>query len=196
MRSTALALLGLSLLMPPRHAAAQALPVHPEAGILESFASASARVFRGRCLAAEPAEVAVAGGRVPVTVYTFEVLEGLKGPLASTVTFRQVGHPEGGPRDLGRLAGLPVYRPGAEYVLFLLPESRAGLTSPAGAAEAALVVGAGGALGWVGARHGVTVRGVGEEARTVPSGAVPVRPSADPPTLDDVRRAVAAGGRP
>lgn len=189
MRSSALALLGLALLAPPPAAIAQA--AHPDAALLAGFARAAARVFHGRCVAAEPAEVTLAGARLPVTVYTFEVVEGFKGAKAGTVTFRQVGRPEGGPRDLGRLTGLPVYRPGAEYVLFLLPESRAGLTSPAGAAEAALAVGPGGALVWSGPGHGATVRG---RARAT-AGARP-EPPPRPLALGDLRRALAPGGRP
>jgi hypothetical protein len=98
----------------------------------------AAHVFRGRCVAAQVGTAEVAGGRLPVTTYTFRVREHLKGGGTPTLTIRQVGTPQGGPRDLGRLAGLPVYTLGTEYVLFLLPESRAGLT--AGVSQGAFIV--------------------------------------------------------
>src|SRR5262245_41555356 len=102
--------------------------------------ASAARVFRGECVAAGAGTVDVAGARLPPTTYTFRVREHLKGRPHATITFRQLGAPGGGPRDLGRLADLPTYAPGSEYVLFLLPASRVGLTSPAGAAEGALLV--------------------------------------------------------
>ena len=116
--------------------------------------ASAARVFRGRCTAVVAGTVEVAGARLPATTYTFRVREHLKGRRRSTITFRQLGAPGGGPHDLGRLVDLPTYAPGSEYVLFLLPASRVGLTSPAGAAEGALLV-----------RYGVVtnVRGVSVE---------------------------------
>ena len=107
---------------------------------LEGFVSTSAHILKGRCLRAETGTVTVAGATIPATTYTFEVEEYLKGGGPSTYTFRQVGTPEGGPFDLGQLVGLPTYSPGVEYLLFVLPVSRAGLTSPAGAGEAAFIV--------------------------------------------------------
>jgi hypothetical protein len=107
---------------------------------LDGLVGSAGRIFRGRCTGVESGTVDVAGGRLPATTYTFEVTEQLKGAAATTITFRQVGVPGGGARDLGRLARLPVYSTGVEYVLFLLPDSSAGLTSPAGAAQGAFVV--------------------------------------------------------
>jgi hypothetical protein len=75
-------------------------------------------------------------GTFPCAIFS----ETLKGAAAATLRFRQVGRPEGGRGDLGELVGLPVYRPGSEYVLFLLPESRAHLTSPVSAAGGAFLV--------------------------------------------------------
>jgi hypothetical protein len=97
-------------------------------------------VFRGRCLSAEVGVAEIAGGRFPITTYTFAIDEYLKGSGPQTISFRQIGTPAGGPADLGRLVGLPGYSPGQEYVLFLLPESRFGLTSPAGAGDGAFAV--------------------------------------------------------
>src|SRR5262249_6073934 len=88
----------------------------------------------------ETGEMTIAGARLAVTVYTFRVSESFKGSAGRLLTFRQVGVPEGGAADLGRRAGLPVYSQGGDYLLFLLPESRAGLTSPAGAAQGAFAI--------------------------------------------------------
>jgi hypothetical protein len=117
------------------------------ATVAELTASA-ARVFRGHCVAATVGKAEVAGTQLTVTTYTFRVSDHLKGGGADIISFRQVGTPAGSPRDLGRLAGLPVYVPGIEYVLFLLPESHLGLTSPAGAGQGIFVV------------HGAQVRAV------------------------------------
>jgi hypothetical protein len=100
----------------------------------------AAHVFRGQCVSAVAGTADVAGARIAVTTYTFRASEHLKGRGKGTMVFRQVGTADGGPRDLGRLVGLPVYAPGTEYVLFLLPESTAHVTSPAGAGDGAFVV--------------------------------------------------------
>jgi hypothetical protein len=100
----------------------------------------AARIFRGHCMSARTDTVEIAGALLPVTVYRFRVGEHLKGGAAHTVTFRQLGAADGGKRDLGRLVGLPVYARGSEYVLFLLPASVAGMTSPAGAGDGAFAV--------------------------------------------------------
>lgn len=105
-----------------------------------ALTTSAARVFRGHCMTAQVGTIDIAGARIPATTYTFRVSEHLKGTRRRTITFRQAGVPDGGARDLGRLVGLPAYAPGTEYVLFLLPPSGVGLTSPAGAAEGAFVV--------------------------------------------------------
>ena len=126
--------------------------------VVQSFAQSSARIFRGRCVFADAVAVRIPGGTVAATRYTFEVVDGIKGVEAGRRTaFVQVGDPAGGRLDLGRLAGLPTYAPGSEYVLFLLPESRHGLTSPAGAAEGAFLV-AGDRMIWLPGPHGAVQR--------------------------------------
>jgi hypothetical protein len=107
---------------------------------LDALTNSSGRIFRGECVGVQSGVAEVAGARVPVTTYTFRVAEHLKGRGGDTVTFQQAGASNPGPRDLGRLVGLPTYALGAEYVLFLLPESRAGLTSPTGAGEGAFLI--------------------------------------------------------
>jgi hypothetical protein len=112
----------------------------PASSTLARLAGRAERVFRGRCLAAEIGTAEYAGTRIAATTYTFEVSEYLKGGGPGTLTFRQVGTPARELNDLGRVGGLPVYLPGTEYVIFLLPASRAGLTSPAGAARGVFLV--------------------------------------------------------
>lgn len=107
---------------------------------VDDLTSSASRIFRGICERVDTSSVAVAGARLPMTTYTFRVSERLKGSGGARLTFHQIGTPSGGPSDLGTLAGLPVYSVGHEYLLFLLPECRAGLTSPAGAAQGAFEI--------------------------------------------------------
>lgn len=107
---------------------------------LPQLVTSAARVVRGEVVATRVETIALAGGHIATTIYDIQVAEYLKGGGPARLRFRQVGTPEGGPADLGWLAGLPTYAPGHDYVLFLLPESRAGLTSPAGAGDGAFEV--------------------------------------------------------
>jgi hypothetical protein len=98
---------------------------------LEEMVAYSQRIFRGVCTAAEPAG-SVAG--LPVTLYTFRILERIKGADGErTVSFRQLG---GEANSLQ----IPAYRVDEEYVLFLYPESEMGLTSPVGLLQGAFQV--------------------------------------------------------
>jgi hypothetical protein len=98
------------------------------------------RIFRGRCLGAVPVTVDFKGRPLVATAYTFEVSEYLKGNGPRALTFRQVGTPDRAVTDLGRIAGLTVFAPGNEYVVFLRPESGIGLTSAAGRGRGVLLV--------------------------------------------------------
>jgi hypothetical protein len=140
---------------------------------IATMTRSSARVFRGHCVRADVETANVGGARLTVTRYTFQVGEHLKGRGGSVVTFRQLGLPSGGARDLATLVGVPRYTPGAEYVLFLLPESGAGLTSPAGAAAGAFVV-----------RDGSVIQ-VGDPSA---SGTTPTYENLRRQVLDEVRR--------
>ncbi len=119
----------------------------------------AARVYRGRCVAAEPGSVDFKGRPLAATAYTFEVSDYLKGEGPRRLTFRQAGTPDRGVSDLGRIAGLTVFAPGIEYVVFLRPESKAGLTSAAGRGRGVFVV------------HGETVQAVDVDGRTPAPGA-------------------------
>lgn len=58
---------------------------------------------------------------IPVSIVSLQTEECLKGDISSQIQFRQV-----------KGIGLPVYREGEEIVVFLYPESKAGVTSPVG----------------------------------------------------------------
>ncbi len=70
---------------------------------------------------------------LPATWVSVAVMECLKGQAAGTVTFKQIG--VAAPLADGtllRIPGLPRYREGGEYVLFLHDASARGFTSPVG----------------------------------------------------------------
>jgi len=117
------------------------------------------RIFRGRCLGAVPVTVDFKGRPLVATAYRFEVSEYLKGNGPRALTFRQVGTPDRGVTDLGRIAGLTVFAPDNEYVVFLRPESGIGLTSAAGRGRGVLLV------------SGETVQVVDVDGRTPAPGA-------------------------
>jgi len=98
------------------------------------------RIFRGRCVDARPGTVDFRGRPLAATAYTFDVSEYLKGDGGRMLTFRQAGTPARDVTDLGRVAGLVVFAPGVEYVVFLRPVSQAGLTSAAGRGRGVLLV--------------------------------------------------------
>lgn len=101
---------------------------------IEQMTQISKRLFHGRCINAE--ENFNPQG-ISYTEYTFEVLSVVKGQMAETITFRQYGlinpvKAGNGLIYMGNVAGMPVYKPGREYLLFLIGDSKLGLTSPAG----------------------------------------------------------------
>ena len=100
----------------------------------------SERIFRGRCVAAQSETVDLKGRPLQATAYFFNVSEYLKGKGPSTLSFRQAGTPFRATGDLGSIAGLTVFEPGREYVIFLRPVSKAGLTSAAGRGKGVLLM--------------------------------------------------------
>ena len=173
-------------------AASASAALAPEAALLQRFARDASAVVRGVCESASPIEVQVAGATLAATEYVFLVTEAWKGSRSPRLRFRQVGRAGGGRGDLGRLAGLPMYQPGQEYVLFLLPPSASGLSSPAGAGEAAFAVD-GVSARWLRAGHNLTAR---TSAALVQLQDLPASPaaasaaSAAPLPLSVLRRAV------
>jgi len=93
-------------------------------------------VFVGTCVDAVQEAAPLGTASVPCTRYEFDVLDPVKGVQGSRVTLRQLGTTSGP----GHVVGMPVYRPGETYLLFLLPESAVGLTSPVGLHQGAFLV--------------------------------------------------------
>ncbi len=91
----------------------------------------SGRVFLGRVVGVE--EQYDSRLSTTVTLYTFSVIDGIRGAAAGeTIKIRQAGSPGGG---YSSILGLPVYRKGEEILLFLHGNSRFGLTSPVGLSQ-------------------------------------------------------------
>ena len=92
------------------------------------------RVFRGVCVSARSG---LDARGLPVSEYLFRNFETLAGTAPTTVTVRQYGLLREDrttlcPGYLPRIEGMPEYRVGSEYLLFLNPTSALGLTSPIG----------------------------------------------------------------
>lgn len=87
---------------------------------LEDLSRRADRIFLGQCLAVRETQNEVGQ---PVTEFRFKVVEAIKGVSGDEVTVRQLG---------GGNGLVPSYAVGQEVLLFLHPESPAGLTSPVG----------------------------------------------------------------
>lgn len=122
---------------------------------LEEMTYAANRIFVGRCVSVEETEEMIAGGVMPVTIYTFEVERAVKGRLPKQLTFRQLGHPakrahgKGGQITMhGRAVspntffhGMSEYREGDRMILFLIADYLDGkVTRPAGLYQGAFYV--------------------------------------------------------
>ncbi len=92
---------------------------------LGEMVGASERIFYGRCIGV--ADLGDAGYGVPVRLYRFQVLDGLKNAATGDVVeFRQVrGRGPG-----ARIPGVPEYRKGQELMLFLYRRLEAGPHQP------------------------------------------------------------------
>jgi len=112
--------------------ASQVRPVN-----LEQLAFKAGHIVAGRCTKVEVVEDRTLG--IPVTLVTLQVERSLKGRGGRTLTFRMAGDaPNAGVTR--RSAGVPAFTPGEELILFLYPESRAGLTSPVGLGQGKFLV--------------------------------------------------------
>ncbi|MGE5096467.1 MAG: hypothetical protein ACM3SO_15120 [Betaproteobacteria bacterium] len=111
----------------PAHAAS-VLPLY-----LEEMIDTASVAFEGTCIGnrseRDPATNLV------VTYTTFQVRDVLKGTVAATHVIKQVGGtlPDGGMQY--RVAGVPTFAPGEDYVVFLAGVSSAGFSSPIGLAQ-------------------------------------------------------------
>ena len=79
--------------------------------------------------------------RLPATITTFEVSRTLKGRRQEIVKIKQLGVTEIQPDGLAAwVEGMPRYRRGSEYLIFLMPDSTIGFTSPVGAFQGAFAI--------------------------------------------------------
>jgi len=95
---------------------------------LEEMIDRAGRIVVGRC---ESVQVTEHPGIGTVTTINLMVEQTLKGEEERLVTVRMPGGELPG-RWRSEIAGMPRFREGEELVLFLYPESEAGLTSPVG----------------------------------------------------------------
>lgn len=99
---------------------------------IEQLEAQSGLIFAGVCTS----RTAAIERGIPVSIYTFEVIEAVKGPVkkGGRVVVRHFGNgvpnPNGGVAAI--IPGIPTYRVGQQVLLFLNPPSRLGLTSPVG----------------------------------------------------------------
>src|SRR5262245_36136686 len=79
--------------------------------------------------------------RLPATITTFEVSQVLKGGPIRRIEVKQLGVTQTQPDGLAVwIDGMPRYQQGAEYLLFLNPDSILGFTMPVGAFQGAFEV--------------------------------------------------------
>jgi len=112
---------------------------------LKELVVASERIFIGQCIAVQEGELKFPRGTIFYTEYTFQVSESIKGNVDGVITFKQYGLAK--PRQIdentvlyNRPVGMPVYNENEEYMLFLIGDSRLGLTSPVGLYQGAFLI--------------------------------------------------------
>lgn len=122
---------------------------------IEEMTVTADRIFVGRCVQVEETEEIIAQGIIPVTRYTFEVEQVLKGRLPKLIMFRQLGHAarrafgKGGETTIhgesvtpgSFIHGMAEYRAGDRAVLFLIKNYLGGkVTYPVGLYQGAFFV--------------------------------------------------------
>ena len=122
---------------------------------LEEMEATADRIFLGRCINVEETEELIAQGMMPITHYTFEVEQAIKGKFKKQVTFSQLGHrprpsfsKEGSIRMHGEpvsdkefIHGMAAYQVGDRALLFLIPDYLGGkVTYPVGLDQGAFFV--------------------------------------------------------
>jgi hypothetical protein len=128
--------------------AAMVMPLY-----VEELTARAEKLFVGTCTKVEDG---VNAQGLPFVEVTFTVAEGFKGPVAETVTFRQLdptAQPtralapwkdglvrESSPWSAAIAAGMPSYVPGEQAVLFLASPGSLGLTAPIGLSQGKLPV--------------------------------------------------------
>jgi len=114
--------------------AATILPVN-----LEEMVAGSDVVFRGRCLGVAPKRLP---NGIFATKYTFEISEVLKGDIREELEFTQVGGSLSNSKKFNApyIYGMPLYKVGSEYLVFLSEETSLGLRAPVGIDQGAFKV--------------------------------------------------------
>ena len=111
--------------------AATVLPMN-----LADLVQRAPRVFEGRCSHIEHVVVKSSDGQadIPSVRYTFEVLDTLKGTETKTIVISQLGRFQDGRNFFANPdhIGVPTFRVGGNYVLFMGPNGPTGLCAPIG----------------------------------------------------------------
>lgn len=108
---------------------------------LQDLIDQSDRIFVGKCLTME----STTAEQAPLTRYTFQVIDPIKGVQDGTITIRQLGlqtpvQLDGGKQRIVHIPGMPRFEPGREFLLFMVKESPIGLSSPVGLGQGAFRV--------------------------------------------------------
>ncbi len=104
---------------------------------LEEITRRAERIFSGRCT--DVRRERDPGLGIEVSVVTLRVDHAVKGRLGRNVTVRSLDDAGSSPGEADA-AGVPFFRPGEEVIVFLYPESSAGLTSPVGLGQGKFTV--------------------------------------------------------
>ena len=100
---------------------------------LDEIIDSAAVAFEGRCLETRTGRDPQTG--MIVTFTTFQVDDLLKGSAGSTYTIKQVGGEDRTEGRVFRMQGVPTFKPGEAYVVFLYGISEKGFSSPVGLAQ-------------------------------------------------------------
>jgi len=121
-------LLAFVIILPAR--ASSVLPLY-----LDQIIDGAAVAFQGTCIENRTERDSQTG--LIVTYTSFQVQDVLKGQVESTHTIKQAGGQLPGPASdlVSRMDGVPSFRVGASYVVFLYGVSAAGFSSPVGLAQ-------------------------------------------------------------
>ena len=107
---------------------------------LEQMTTGARTIFYGKCVAAE---ARMDENGLPATRYTFEIQRTLKGQAGSTFSIKQFGfaptYRPASDRSLSvaTVEGMPEYRLGESYLIFLAAVSPMGYSSPQGLGQGA-----------------------------------------------------------
>ena len=104
----------------------------------EELTNLAARVFVGLCFSVEEKQMAFAetNSSLTYTEYRFRVVDRIKGVQGPMVVLKQLGRSGGS----GSITGMPSYRSGERYLLFLRSDSQYGLASPIGLSQGVFLI--------------------------------------------------------